>query len=511
MKIIIVEDEIRIRQGIEKLISKIAPESEIVACAEDGQEGMEKVLEFHPDLVITDIRMPKMDGLEMLSALKDKRRLPETIVISAYSEFEYARRAIRLGVSEYILKPISVTEFTNVFRKIENQVKIKKEKENLQSQSESFEMIMEQELYYGNIINKHLKSVLWNKYQFNADSRFSIIVVYAQNEKIKKSVRRDMETLWENYKDVDIKILQKTQEKTMVVFLYNYSDEKNLERWFQNRVASDLAKEYADEVCFGWGEIASAEGLKGTYKAILNSMDWNIILGKGVLVSYPKVTMIQVEPVIYPITIEQEMRESLCMMDGEMIEKKEKKFTKYFRRGVVHSPREVKDAFVRFTWAILNIVKEIDFNCYEQFDQSVILDRIMTAVTFRALEEPLEEVVQLIIECGMKDVSEDSLTIIRMKNMVHEFYNRGITLDEIAEELQMTPEYLGTQFRKEVGVTYSMYLKQYRIEKAKKLLIGTDLKMYEVAQKVGYSDPKYFSKVFKELEGELPGDYKKRH
>lgn len=93
--------------------------------------------------------------------------------------------------------------------------------------------------------------------------------------------------------------------------------------------------------------------------------------------------------------------------------------------------------------------------------------------------------------------------------MIHEFYQSGITLEEIASKLNITPEYLGTQFHKEMGVNFSTYMKNYRISKAKELLCGTQLKLYEIAEKVGYSDPKYFSKVFKETTGQLPAEYRK--
>ena len=95
--------------------------------------------------------------------------------------------------------------------------------------------------------------------------------------------------------------------------------------------------------------------------------------------------------------------------------------------------------------------------------------------------------------------------------MIHEFYQAGITLEEISERLNMTPEYIGTLFHKEIGVTFSTYMKNYRINKAKELLCGSNYKLYEIAEKVGYNDPKYFSKVFREITGELPTDYRKIH
>lgn len=95
--------------------------------------------------------------------------------------------------------------------------------------------------------------------------------------------------------------------------------------------------------------------------------------------------------------------------------------------------------------------------------------------------------------------------------MIHEFYADGITLSEIADRLNLTQEYLGSQFHKEVGENFSTYIRNYRLSKAKELLIGTQLKQYEIAEKVGYTDAKYFARVFKECVGMSPAEYRKSH
>ena len=97
----------------------------------------------------------------------------------------------------------------------------------------------------------------------------------------------------------------------------------------------------------------------------------------------------------------------------------------------------------------------------------------------------------------------------KAESLMKEFYNTGITLEEIAGKLNITPEYLGTQFHKETGLTYSAYMKNYRMSKAKELLISTNLKLYEIADQVGYQDPKYFSKVFRDNTGMLPAEYRR--
>ena len=103
------------------------------------------------------------------------------------------------------------------------------------------------------------------------------------------------------------------------------------------------------------------------------------------------------------------------------------------------------------------------------------------------------------------------LTVRKAIGLSREYYKDGITLDEISRRLRVTPEYLGTLFHREVGTSFSAYIRSVRIDKAKELLCGTQLKLYEIAEETGYSDPKYFSKVFREVTGFTPAEYRKNY
>lgn len=119
MKFLIVEDEYHIRNGLTRLIPNISPSYQVAAFAEDGREGLLCARKYEPDVVITDIMMPKLDGLEMVRAIQALGLNPEFVVLSGYADFEYARKAIRLGVKEYLLKPISVNALTETLQRIE--------------------------------------------------------------------------------------------------------------------------------------------------------------------------------------------------------------------------------------------------------------------------------------------------------------------------------------------------------------------------------------------------------
>lgn len=117
-RIVIVEDEVRIRQGLGNLISKIDPDCRVVGEAENGYEGLKMIRDLTPDIVITDIRMPKMSGLEMVEKLREFHLDCRVVIISGYADFEYARKGISLGVSEYLLKPITIASVRELLKRM---------------------------------------------------------------------------------------------------------------------------------------------------------------------------------------------------------------------------------------------------------------------------------------------------------------------------------------------------------------------------------------------------------
>ena len=240
-------------------------------------------------------------------------------------------------------------------------------------------------------------------------------------------------------------------------------------------------------------------------------MDWGVTLGKGVIISYPEVNYIKTSVCVYPLELENSLKTELCIGDISRILNVVKKFQNYFFSKKVYNPKDIKKCHVRFLWAALNIMKEIDLLDYKRVDQQVILHKIMNARSQNELESIVTDFFEKIKFKQEEGLQQENLTVKRVKSMIHEYYQSGITLEEIAQKLDVTPEYLSSLFHRSVGQTFTNYMKDYRIGKAKELLIGTPMKLFEIAQAVGYTDGKYFSKVFKEREGCLPAQYRRMH
>lgn len=505
MKIVIVEDEIRIREGIVKLLGKIGEEYLVVGEACDGKEGLKLCQKETPDLIITDIRMPEMDGIEMLAEYYRLGFKSKAIVLSAYSEFEYARGAMKLGVTEYLLKPISLMDFSNALENIKVQIHEEslKKPEKIGTLEQTF-----RDFFYGNTnLDDAAKEYIETVYHIDTKKSVWMVCTYLGNQYEENSEKciRLLKGMFDSQEGISYVILDDQYRKSLLTIVYEYKDIHELERWLQYRIL----QHDADGLVFGCIEAESPLFMKEAFEKLFPYMDWYISFDKEVLISFPKITQVQTVFCTYPMDVENKMRMALCGTDISKINKAAESFHSAFADGKIYEPKEIKESYVRFLWFVMEIAKDLGKLKNRKIERQKLLERIMNAKTRSELMAISNEVLNIVT--AEPEVEEDvsSITVKRAKSIIHEYYNTGITLDEIASRLNITPEYLGTIFHNESGENFSSYIRNYRMAKAKELLLGTNLKLYEIAERVGYSDPKYFSRVFKESTGMLPADFRK--
>lgn len=507
MRAVVVEDEILIREGLCKLMQKMFPDIIMEGRAGNGQEGLQYIKEYQPDLVITDIKMPVMDGLEMLAKVQEAGLFPKVVVLTAYSEFEYAKQAVKLGVCDYIIKPVVVPEFVKTIRKIQNLYE--QEQKRTPETMGSLEHIVSGLLYGVSALDEKMQDFLYKKYGIAEQTPLLELLTYMGNnfEKDREKKRKEMCRVLEQ-KKIRYCLVDMEYDKAVLALLYEYSSRQEIERWYQNQILFQKRDVRERHISYGMVEVIGAQAIREGYQTLLPYMDWNIVLGDDVLISYPRIADVQTEICIYPVELENQIKAAICTGEEDKIREITKRFHAYFQDGRMYSPREIKGSYVRFQWAVLNIAKEVGCIEYQQIDPKNLLDHIMGAKTEEELQQSLAELLDHLRISG-KEAEIMSLAVKKTQSMIHEFYADGITLSEIADRLNLTQEYLGSQFHKEVGENFSTYIRNYRLAKAKELLIGTQLKQYEIAAKVGYADAKYFARVFKECVGMSPAEYRK--
>lgn len=507
MKIVVIEDEIRIREGIGRLLHKLDETYEFAGAAENGRQGLVLIQDVKPDVVITDIRMPVMDGLEMLTEAVAAGFEGKAVILSAYSEFDYARQAIRLGVSEYLIKPVVVNELSQVLSRIKQQAEEENRQKSLITRPDQ---LFSSLLWGGLTLDENKYLYIEKKLGIRRKEPVAGICIYMGRhfERQKDKIKRELVSILETLEPAGNCFLDSEREQMLYLFFYGYQETQNPERRFQTWLL-DKRREQDFAMSAGWVEAEELGEVKTSLDLLHRHMEWSITLGTEVLIVWPKIHKLQTIPCVYPIEIENRMKGAVCAAEKEKIEYCMEEFYAYFQSGAVYTPHEIKECYVRFLWAVMNIAKEIGLLETEKIQQQKLLEQVMSA----RLSEELHAAAKMLLGCLVEQEigSAMHLTVKKAQGMIHEYYQTGIMLEEIADKLNITPEYLGNQFHKEMGVTFSTYMKNYRIGKAKELLLKTPLKLYEIAEKVGYADAKYFSRVFRETTGQLPADYRKTH
>jgi two-component system, response regulator YesN len=509
MKIVIVEDELRIREGLAGLIRKINREYEIVGEAEDGLAGIRVITESRPDLVITDVRMPELDGLEMLSRLEKGGVKVKTIVLSAYSDFSYACQAIKLGVGDYLLKPVNVGDLSHALRTMKDRIAAEK----LPRQREggfTLEGVLYSIILGGDAVDDGLRSSLTKEFRVDTEGPFALATVYcgSKYEQDGKRILALAEAALAKAEAFRFQILDLPKAHRLVIVAFNIEDLDRTRKWFETRLMSRIRELRSSDICVGWGASQNLAGLRDAMQRVDSCLDWNLTLGGGSMLAWPDVERTLVSPLAYPIEIEGRVRSALCALDLAAYRSGIEEFIDYLCRDAIYSPKEIKNSFVRFFWSVLNTAREVEYEKYAEIPQQAILEQITFAVSRPELESAGDALLRLFPPEGTAARDEDPI-VRRAKNLVRESYSQGISLGEVALKISVTPEYLSAQFHRMTGETFSSFIRDFRVRKAKELLIGTNLKLYEVGEKVGYRDSKYFCRVFKEATGQNPSEYRR--
>lgn len=512
MKIVVVEDEIRIREGLSKLLHRIDEEYVVVGEAANGQEGLKIIENTQPDLIISDVRMPDMDGLTMIKIIRDRKIDVEIILLSAYSEFDYARQAILLRVQDYLLKPINVSDLKRTLHKIEIRLKNKR-LSHIPVAFQSLDNFMYQLLFSDIQETEELSSFLQNRFQISFQTPGSAIMLYFGNRyhKLKDQFKKRLAFYLEKRYGEHFCIMEISQTKSIVLALFDEKTEiLNDKEWFETLLKERFLTKNTDELCAAWAPFSYLLDFKEQVNLIKKHLDYNLSWRKDFILSFPQILTVPVTPVAYPLIIEKQLHEAVCSQDKRQIEKNIEQFLNFFRQEVAFSVYDIKQAMSRFIWAILEIVKEVQFDLYSHLNYQQYLNEISEAITWTEIRAVFIKLFDEITS-PVSFSQQLGLIVQKAQNIVREYYCQDLTLEKAAVLLNITPQYLSMQFKRETGTNFNVYLTEYRIQKSKQLLLGTNMKLSDIADKVGYHDSKYFSNVFKKYVGEGPKEYRKSH
>ena len=532
IRVIIADDENRICKLIMKLIDWESIGMQVAGTAGNGIETIELIQKEKPDIVITDIRMPGYDGLEMIEKARQINKDLEFIIISGYGQFEYAKKAISFGVKDYLLKPINRDELLNALLRVKGDIVRNKGYLNLENEYKS-SIINDRQIIRKSFLDNLIISD-WNSfvrytledinekfyYQF-APYCFRIIALRLdQTEKnITVNLRNLMERTVGNICSTlqgivcDIEGISK---KDQSYILLNYKEEDNQiikDELLQvlNNFNSKISKTNKIKLTIGFGEeVTEIKDLKMSYNSAGLSIENRIIKGIGRLILNNEIITDRTAQSEKFIDFSKKFVKIAERLDKQGIKKslmQLKKDIELISIGGMDLKILILDLANIFDLTMKSNTIKInnDHKEYEKLENAV-----KNCATINCLFEELMDYINSSLLLLEEDAASKNRTQINQaKEYIESNYMNSITLEDVGAYIGFNPSYFSSLFKKETGSSFVEYLSKIRIDKAKDLLRESDLRIQDICLMVGYNDVKYFSKLFIKYTGLKPKDYRK--
>jgi two-component system response regulator YesN len=507
MKILIVEDEYNSREGLAAIIQKTCPQHEVCGKAADGDEGFHMVLERKPDLVFVDIELPQMNGLEMIKKLVEQQVESSFVILSGYAEFDYAQQAIQYGVSEYLLKPITYEKLIRVIQNMEKWQNTKK--------SGRKKGISRGEILRGVLLNsisdfQEASDILRNTV---VPRNLFLLNVYCGANQDRPGMTRILNEFCHTC-GFDNVFLSTLPEYNFITALINTAaTSADLVRRVDYHLAFELEQGGFRDFTLSLVKPESLDSLPTALEKILTLNSWALSIGNKKVICEEMLPNKDAagEKSDSGETEQINMEALNAIKDGEpgrLTEINLKLLNQLVERKL--SPDQIKGSCVRYVLSVLVCYKEFNVDCVEKMQNMKLFEDIKNCCTRGELAGCLNRLVDMYHSVFPAPAKANSLLVKKTIDYIVNFYGDRVSLEEIATRMKVSPEYISHLFTKEVGISFSDYLKQYRIDVAKKLMKTSDYKIYEIGEKIGYKDPKYFYKMFKDVTGLSPKEYLKK-
>ncbi|WP_438351147.1 response regulator [Paenibacillus sp. FA6] len=548
-KLILVDDEEDVREGLLDEIAWKEHGFDVVDKAENGREATELIERYHPDVVVTDIHMPFMNGLELAEWIRNHYPHTKIIILTGFDEFEYAQKAIKMQIDEYVLKPFSSKELVDVLLKVKDKLDEEiAEQDNLdhllQHYRESLPIMRGK--FLSSLISRRVSIAEINEkvlsYELNLSASVYMVSIvrvdYFHAELQQKESSHMNGAPSESLKDTNDRQLQLfavlniTNEICLKhqigeVFLHNddvvlllmnqdQDAEKMIQRMLEilEEVRQNVEKYLKLTVTIGAGTMTSfLGGVNLSYNDALQALDYRLLLGNNRVIWIDDVESradrFKNEPLHY-----DELKQQMLIRCIKVGTAQEVGATvKSLFAGEEMNQLTVKDCQVyvlEIITSIMKVAKEFRMELDEIFGTNEYFSEI---TKFNNLNEVKLWITGICVklmnhiskgrQSNYNQLVEDAKSYIA----IH-YHENDISINKVCKHLHISTGYFSSVFKKEMKMTFVNYLMQLRMESAKDHLRSSDLKSFEIAEKVGFIDPNYFSFCFRKRFGISPKEYR---
>ena len=524
-KVMLVDDEEDVAQAIMKKLDWESMGFETPRYAHNGLEALDLAEDLRPDIVMSDIKMPYMDGMELARNLKRLYPNIRIIFFSGFDEFEYAKEAIRLEAEEYILKPIDADELKAVFKRVHEALDRDIDEKLNVAKLENYYMDslpLLQEDFFASLVEGRIEDDRIEK--FMSDYRieltgpfYLVAIVHVSKSNIpegmnpvllsvsvRKLLEERMDEKWGcrffSYQGSTVMIAQLPSEKDASAFT------DDCDRLC--RLAESICKA---NVTIGVGSVTdSLSEIDTSYHGARDAVSYRVLYGHTKAINISEISPMEKEETASEDSDSLfDVFKKMKMAGAEEVSASAKSY--------IESSTRAQSTIQNYRFFVMELVSELyKFARTNQLELGDVFDMNSDIYSVVQQMEPGELSVWFsgvclkmheLIDYKRNDTTRSFVT--RAQEYVADHYaDQDLSVDFICNYLGVSSAYFSTVFKKETGKTFVGYLTDYRMEKAERMLLETDEKTYIIAQEVGYSDPNYFSYVFKKQFGVSPSKYK---
>lgn len=534
IKTIVVDDEMIILNGLIKMVDWASYDMEIVAVAQDGKQALSEIKKHNPDLLITDIKMPFMDGLEVIQRAKYLNPDILVILISGYDDFKYAQNALQLKVFDYLLKPISLDHFSSTLQNIQEEYRrIMQRNEQssklIETQTALQKMSLKsffRDIIYQNMLTPQLEIEL-DKYPYDLSEMYYIVLIVTLKIDTKNMTEIQHQKIKHFYASVDsifdkedIVLFPDDTNKIIICIPDRNRDEliKRVEEYvhsFYMRIKKYINGERIITVFDIGNPYHNLADISKSYQDAVCCGQMRFFMDQQPVIWYSKIKTKESDKEYFSQSFNHLPLISAIKNDrSDQITEELNELGKYLRANETNFKTILQYYLYSFTHEFFRsfneesvLYEDIGSKFAEICENTLKLDTCQEVISY--LNQNLRVISKMLIS------QQENTTDFYIKKAVsyiqENYMDSSINLDFLARIAKMHPNYFSMEFKKAQGTTYVSYLSNIRISKAKELLLNTDIKVNKIAKLVGYENATYFNSLFKKKEGYTPLEYRSLH
>ncbi|GIP27608.1 DNA-binding response regulator [Paenibacillus sp. J23TS9] len=516
-KVLVVDDEKNIRDRLANTFPWHEVGFRVIGAASDGLEALQFIREDPPHVVMTDIMMPEMDGLELAKKLQSAYPEIQTIILSAYDDFKYAQEAIRYGIKGYLLKPLVKDEFLGLLSGLA--IELKKDEELESDRTKGVSGAREESVWIGLI-----KGELTYQNEAPRLRDYIRVIVCSFSKAFEKdlglSTRQFIQDATTEYwKESEVPVL--FYGNRLVLFAHHakplskYDLQAQLTRYsdfLRSSLSEAFGKEYGFSIAVG-NMVKDQADIHTSFNQAVYANAYTFSGDQHSIVYYQDISAPRERDESrlheHVNSLMDQLAEAVLTRRKDDITHGLRGFMDALTQGNRLSLDEIQMAFSEFMLYLLLKAREKGISL-PTLDKKAALEQIHGAESFGELKRWMAQTIDEILNAPEEE-RDGNRYVLLAKEHIHHHFSEKVTLEDLAGQLFIHPAYFSSIFKKETGQNFIDYVNEVRVQKAMELLKNPDYRIKDVSILAGFHNHSYFNKVFKKVTGMKPAVFRSIH